>query len=255
MQEVVVVLGDDDYNSVVEHFDLPIINANVYTHSIDVLIDSIFNRHNVRFVLFTGGEDVSPSLYTSYTNKNIQCNRHRDENELRIFGEVAERYIPHAGICRGSQFLCAMNGGLLIQDTDYHALSLTHPIQVKVANTLCKIQVTSTHHQMQYPFNLKDRDYNILGYATNQMTEYLVPPSKDLPEDLRCEHEPSADKYYDYIYEPLEKEPEIVYYNKHKSLAIQYHPEYMKKDSDGFKLAVDLITQVFNREKIHVKSL
>ena len=36
------------------------------------------------------------------------------------------------GVCRGSQFLCVMNGGLLVQDVGYHGVFGTHAIYNEV---------------------------------------------------------------------------------------------------------------------------
>ena len=63
-------------------------------------------------------------------------------------------------ICRGSQFCCVMNGGKLVQNVNGHATRGTHPIYNR--KTGQAYEITSTHHQMQYPFNLGERDYEVL---------------------------------------------------------------------------------------------
>ena len=51
-----------------------------------------------------------------------------------------------------------MNGGKLVQNVKGHATGFTHGI-----TDGDKIyQITSTHHQMQYPFDLNKDDYDIL---------------------------------------------------------------------------------------------
>ena len=78
-------------------------------------------------VVFTGGEDVDPSLYNAEKHPKTYSNLARDLYEKEMF----EKIKPHQlviGICRGSQFLCVMNGGKLIQHVNGHALFSTHEI-------------------------------------------------------------------------------------------------------------------------------
>ena len=41
-----------------------------------------------------------------------------------------------------------------------------------LASTIDTYQITSTHHQMQYPFDLNEEDYEILYWAQNRCTRY-----------------------------------------------------------------------------------
>lgn len=104
-----------------------------------------------------------------------------------------------------------MNGGKLIQDCSGHAIGYTHSI-VGLDNFYI-YEITSTHHQMQYPFCIPDNQWDCLY----------------LSQEFRS-------RYYsgDGIIGRIPYEPEIVLYhrdNKPKCLAIQGHPEYMQKDS------------------------
>lgn len=105
-----------------------------------------------------------------------------------------------------------MNGGLLIQDVSNHAIGFTHSIIEVSTNNI--YDITSTHHQMAYPFNMNKKDYTILFGAYPNRSRYysgnLIDPSKVFIE------------------------PEITLYhkkNKPKCLAIQGHPEYMDKNN------------------------
>ena len=107
-----------------------------------------------------------------------------------------------------AQFLCTMNGGLLVQDCHNHAIWGTH----EITNGKDKYQITSTHHQMQYPYNLPKEDYEVLFWAEGISNGYY-----------------SGDKINPKIIEE-KGEPEVVFYhkkNKPKCLAIQGHPEMM----------------------------
>lgn len=166
------------------------------------LVDSI---ENADIIIFTGGEDVDPSLYNCKKHYSTYSNLDRDLKEIEIFKKVQPNQLC-IGICRGSQLLAVLNGGKLVQDCDNHALHDTHPI----TNGKYTFEITSTHHQMQYPYDLDDNDYTVL-YTTMRSTKY----------------------YGDGIdvNKIIEKgEPEIVLYHKEgypKCLAIQGHVEMM----------------------------
>lgn len=113
-----------------------------------------------------------------------------------------------------------MNGGKLVQDCDHHAILGTHGI----TNGEVEYEITSTHHQMQYPFDLNEDDYDIL------FTSYGV--ESDYYEGDRIDP--------DVV---LGKEPEIVLYHKNglpKCLAVQGHPE-MIPDSPVAEMINNLV--------------
>lgn len=100
-----------------------------------------------------------------------------------------------------------MNGGILVQDCSNHARYGTHPITD--GNTI--MEITSTHHQMQFPFVLSEKDYDLLWWSEHRLSR-------------RYEGVDFAPDY----------EPEIVYYHvegKPTCLAIQGHPEMMRESS------------------------
>lgn len=70
---------------------------------------------DVDLVCFTGGADVSPSLYGE-ENTGSYCDPARDIYEQDIYETYLKADIPMVGICRGGQFLNVMNGGKMIQD-------------------------------------------------------------------------------------------------------------------------------------------
>lgn len=103
-----------------------------------------------------------------------------------------------------------MNGGKLIQNVTRHAINHTHSIAEIGANKV--YEITSTHHQMQYPFELPREHYTCLFAAVGI----------------------HSDRYEGDGIQAPPFEPEIVLYHKTKSpvcLAIQGHPEYMRSDS------------------------
>ena len=73
-------------------------------------------------VLFTGGADISPSLYGEETREACgEIYPYRDRLEMRAFSLVMEKNLPILAICRGAQLVNAALGGTLYQDipTEY----------------------------------------------------------------------------------------------------------------------------------------
>lgn len=157
-----------------------------------------------KIVLFTGGEDVDPSIYGKKKFPETRSNLERDLKEKEIFEKIRPNQLV-VGICRGSQFCCIMNGGNLVQDCGGHALYMTHSIYSTKDDMV--YEITSTHHQMQYPFDLPSTDYDILYYGENGRD--FKGDGIDVNELYGCN-------------------PEVVLYHregKPKCLAIQGHPE------------------------------
>lgn len=176
----------------------------------------IDNPDQADFLIFTGGADVHPDFYG---DKPISSqlpsffNRKRDEFEAEIFNKYVREKLLF-GLCRGSQFLTAMSGGKLIQDVNGHSGNHSTEIVKKGKELLNKrqdiceiISVTSTHHQMMYPFNLPENDYDILAVAFPKKSLYY---SRDTNN----------------IESPPPEEVEAVYYKKTNAFAVQFHPEF-----------------------------
>jgi len=210
MIKVYVVGGSDYYAS-------PIKGA--------VLTDNI---KKAQIVLFTGGEDVTPSIYNekdcgvSFTNFN------RDVQEKTIFSHIEQNQLV-LGICRGAQFLCAMNGGKLVQDVTNHSLYQTHLITLDNDSTM---EVTSTHHQMMYPYNLSSTDYTLVGKCNPGRSSYYI--GSGIDSNIIVE----------------KGEPEIVLFHKKNNpicLAIQGHPEMLSKKSEFVKWFNIMIKNLLNK--------
>lgn len=117
-----------------------------------------------------------------------------------------------------------MNGGLLIQNVDNHASFGTHTIS-KFLDRLSRYEITSTHHQMQYPYNLvSGKDFELLYYASPKCSNYY-----------------EGDKIIEVPYEA-----EIVLYHvedKPRCLAIQGHPEMMRAEAPVIEMLNNLINK------------
>ena len=122
-----------------------------------------------------------------------------------------------------------MNGGLLVQNCRNHALGFTHLI----TNGNDAYHITSTHHQMQYPYTIDKEYYNIL-YNAGIRSDY---------------HEGDG---IDEKFITSTGEPEIVYYfvpGKPRCLAIQGHPEMMSMKSPTVAMLNVLVNTVLNDKK------
>lgn len=155
-------------------------------------------------VLFTGGEDVTPSFYGENAHPTTSYNTERDIKEREYFNLAVKQGKNILGICRGSQFLCVMNGGSLVQhQQNNHHIHAVNTIDPEYP----EIIITSTHHQAQMPYGLPPDEYTVIGY-TKGISEF---------------HEDGDEAEINLI---DNKECEIVYYHKTKSLGIQGHPEF-----------------------------
>lgn len=157
---------------------------------------------------FTGGEDVTPSLYGDRQHRYTHNNMYRDIKEAQLFEQCLEKDIPMVGICRGAQFLNSMSGGRMYQHVEGHCRS--HVItDVQTGET---IYVSSTHHQMMMP---SPKGLLVASSTLNGSREWydLEVFKKDVStEDI-----------------------EVVYYEHTKSLCFQPHPEFSSPEYEGMK--------------------
>lgn len=171
----------------------------------------VYELSEADLVQFTGGEDVSPSLYGHDRHTTTGNNPYRDEIETAIYLLCAEQGIPCVGICRGGQFLNVMNGGTLFQDVSNHALCDGHLITDAV--TYEQIHVSSTHHQMMKSGNGGKIVAFVLHHADSKV---IFDRDKGVFVDVM--------KGGYEIGSPVDEE--VVYYGDTKTLCFQPHPEF-----------------------------
>ena len=148
-------------------------------------------------VIFTGGCDVSPSMYGEVPHRTVQWTDHnRDDAEKNIFNWCVGKGIPMVGICRGGQFGTVMNGGRLLQHVEGHTGNQSNTHACSLVGYDVSIQVSSDHHQIMVP-----------------------------PED--------STKYELLAIDGPNQLPEVIWYKDTEFLAIQYHPEWMNYSSVG----------------------
>ncbi len=191
-----------------------------------VLLDFKSLREYPDLVVFTGGADVDPELYNEARGKYTMVNKDLDNTCLEIF-HTLHRSSKFLGICRGSQFLTAMSGGSLIQHVSGHTKS--HDIILGENNET--IEVTSTHHQMLYPYTLNDKQFNLLGWSKHFNSEtYLNGKNQEWKLTKKF------------------LEPEIVYYKNTDALAIQGHPEFPNATRQFKDYTLNLVERLMKGE-------
>lgn len=169
---------------------------------------------HIALVLFTGGADISASLYCEREARRTSTFVRRDIFELVAFRRANKLGLPIAGVCRGAQFLCAMAGGKLIQHVTGHE-GWNHRCRTWDDRTL---DMSSTHHQMMLP----PESAMILAWADPSLSrEYIG------GEDIELE-------------EP-EREVEVAYFPNINAVGMQYHPECMPASSHGFRFASEVV--------------
>jgi gamma-glutamyl-gamma-aminobutyrate hydrolase PuuD len=170
-------------------------------------------------VMFIGGPDVTPHLY-GHSSHSTTCNSiTRDEVDKQAYDIATSLNLPKIGICRGAQFLCVMAGGALIQDQS-NSLS-RHVVRTFSRN---EILVSSDHHQAQYPWNLPEGTWDLLGWTEKISHIHTGWHSSGVFAELinNCAH-----KYNSPIKGSNLPEIEDAYYRNINGLAIQCHPEWM----------------------------
>jgi imidazoleglycerol phosphate synthase glutamine amidotransferase subunit HisH len=176
-------------------------------------MEQVTNVADADLVMFTGGADVDPVLYGEKTGAYTGSNRVRDQQETTVFEEAKRLGKKMIGICRGSQFLCVMAGGKLVQHCTHHAIGGVHEINWAKGSPSF---ITSTHHQMQYPFNMDKKDYYMCAYSTKKKSDVYLNGDNE-PIDLPKEF----------------VEPEVVVYKNIDAIAIQGHPEHLDRVHPG----------------------
>ena len=188
------------------------------------------NIEDADIVIFPGGADINPEIYGKKAHPTTYFSVNRDSYEISDFSRVRENQVV-LGICRGAQLVCALFGGILVQNCNNHC-GCDHTITS--ADNRSIYRITSIHHQMMYPFDLPEEDYEILYTSTNRLSSVYEGDGVD-PEVIK------------------EKgEPEIILFHRQglpKCLAVQGHPEMMAGSPVSDMISDLLTSYVYENKK------
>ena len=149
--------------------------------------------------------------------------------EVLVFDCALKNGIKMTGICRGSQFLNVMSGGRMMHDVHSHG-GTDHSMNTSSGEQLI---VNSYHHQM----SVLGEGGHIIGWSTERRSadHYIG----------------KADEQEDYT----GPEVEAIYYPDTLCAAVQYHPEWMKEDSDGYQWYFNMVKDFLecSREEFEAK--
>jgi anthranilate/para-aminobenzoate synthase component II len=179
----------------------------------------IHSPEKFKLVLFTGGEDVDPGFYSETSPHGLcQFNTQRDGTEMSYFTHAFKNKIPMTGICRGLQFINVMAGGRLIHHLNGHNNG-HHDFGCQKDDDIRR--VNSLHHQMAIP----PKDAFIVGWSLDKL----------------------ADRYHGdedkKIWWPG-PEVESVIYPSIKACGVQYHPEMMDPETEGYKFFYNMVSHM-----------
>lgn len=156
-------------------------------------------------VVFTGGPDVDPAYYGKSPVASFYGSERRDAEDISHYLTCLYAGIPMLGICRGAQFLAAMNGYSLVQDMDNH--NTDHQMYDKVHGTMIE-KVSSRHHQAVIP-----------GPGMDVIATAFKSTYKELAPDKMLRKEPNKG----VLWPP---DTEAFFIRDTCCIGIQGHPEY-----------------------------
>lgn len=170
-------------------------------------LNSVKRIEKIDALILWGGSDIGTALYNELPVNKYQSYwpSARDVFEFELIKTCVKRKIPIIGVCRGAQMLCAYAGGKLAQHINGHQLNHS----VKTWDNKIFEQVSSSHHQMMYPYKMDSDDYTILATTNNC---------------LATEYEGLSDEEKQVIKKKME--PEAIYFNSLNAIGIQWHPEW-----------------------------
>lgn len=185
-------------------------------------------------VCFTGGEDVTPGLY-SHQNLASGNSLGRDKQEMEIFDLALKHGLGMTGTCRGSQFLNVMCGGTIVQHLSKSHGGGRHGCSTRDGNSF---EVTSSHHQM----SLLSEGGILLGWANRSVPVDSLVYDGDPREALeRMGALLSASDEASVT--------EAFAYPDRKIFAVQHHPEWQSQDAEAPQWTLGMIREICFRER------
>lgn len=180
------------------------------------------NINESDIVVFTGGADISPSLYGEKPHQRTGPVFTRDQRELMMYRKSHGKF--RFGICRGGQLLNVLSGGKLWQDVDHHN-SGDH--QILDVLTGRKLMATSVHHQAFRP-----------GKGAIVIAVAKVSTRKESEHDTWFKGGVKNGAW--------ETDYEVLFYPETRSLCIQSHPEFCEpNDHELVEYCFELLSRYY----------
>ena len=130
------------------------------------------------FMVFSGGADVTPSLYFRDEDLRTYTDKNRDYTDMCTLIAGRLQRVPMLGICRGMQLLHVAAGGTLTQHIAGHG-GVTHKLLMPDGQPIYgweNIHVNSTHHQC-VPIE-ETNNYDEVYVSHDGVTEAIVAKEK-----------------------------------------------------------------------------
>lgn len=155
-------------------------------------------------ILLTGGGDIPAEYYISSVESDPQPRRDQIEKSLIRF--AVHNDIPLLGICRGMQMINGYLGGKIERNIDnVHPIAVDHRIKTV----------------------LGDEEFDINSFHRDVILENLL--SKELRVVMRHKEYPHIEAFTS---------------DKHRILGLQWHPERLAQNSEGFAFSAQLVTNL-----------
>ena len=165
-----------------------------------------------------GGADIHPSLYNKGRSSRSHAGdrpTYRDNIEWGLMKRAVELEVPIIGVCRGAQMLCALAGGILAQHIDNHLGN--HPVLTSDGSI---IRVNSIHHQMMIP---DGTNHELIAWTPERMSKNYHDDITLMQVDMQL------------------GDPEFIYFNDVRGIAVQWHPEMMELDTPANQFVLKYI--------------
>lgn len=216
-------------------------------------VQGIFRNHgydivetigNADVVVWTGGEDIDPSIYSHRKLPKTYSNPMRDAADVSLYNmtEIGQLKV---GICRGGQLLNCLNGGVLWQHVDKHG-GCYHVVKDVVTGGTHTIN--SLHHQQMLPPPDQKHGAEVVAFTRQSKFKEMGPHTegwglgrkwdaaingKDVGAALAQDQ-----KMWDDV------DIEVIWYPHTKSLCFQAHPEMGHRETTDYFF--DLVDRYHN---------
>jgi len=153
------VLGDSPVDVYYADYSQAVIAAGGIPLFVPLDLDPTIAADKLDGLLLTGGDDIAPVRYGAEHGAHTHSPEPtRDDHELALLSEAAERSLPTLGICRGLQLVNVHAGGTLHQHVPEHAYidepgdREQHQVSIEAGSLLGELYgstrpVNSLHHQ------------------------------------------------------------------------------------------------------------